>query len=310
MRNITPHWSQTSSRLLRACPRSWALTYAISPTDLTSSRRGTRGVQHPRTKQEVEVRALRDAWIERLQDHFLGKQWSLMYRLQRTRHHLEDAFLLAGINNPPLHLEMAVERLNEQLRRLEQTIGLRPLFSSRRARWAYFERLQSALLPGFELYAAPDVAIHHQHKWVLIRIQFRSPAHPPLSQQLEHLLMVHWAMAQPGFPNNPQAYAVKVIRWHRSRWLEHHVAFTPQLLEQALSLAYHDLQEMQWLSRSRLSDPDLRAVPLALEDQTCKGCHHRSSCPAKNGLARAKRAQERTLLTLNQSAETKSARTA
>lgn len=310
MHHPTPHWSQTSSQLLRACPRAWALTYAPSEPTLTSTFSSSQRLQRPRTAHEATVRALRATWIERLKDHFLGKTWSPLYRLRRTRLHLEDALMMAAIESPPTHIDMAVGQSNEQLRRLEETVGLRPLFTSRGARWAYFERWQSAQVAGVELYAAPDVAIYHQHKWVLVRIQFRSPTHPPFSQQLEHLLMVHWAMAQPGFPNDPEAYAIKVVRWNRSRWLEHHLNTTSGLLKQALSLVHHDRQEMQWLHRSTLADPQLSSIPLASDERTCEGCHHRRGCPAKNGLAKARRNQEQVLESMIQSDETKSANTA
>ena len=309
MHHPTPHWSQTSSQLLRACPRAWALTYGQSDTPFSSTRLNAQRLQRPRTALEGAVRALRATWIERLKDHFLGKIWSPRYRMQRTRIHLEDALMMAGIESPPAHVDMAVGRAHEQLRRLEDTLSLRPVFSSHAARWAYFERWQSAQLHGVELYAAPDVAVYHQHKWVLVRIQFRSPTHPPFSQQLEHLLMVHWAMAQPGFPNEPDAYSVKVVRWNRSRWLEHHLAITSTLLDQALSLVHHDRQEMQWLLRSTLADPQLTSIPLASEERTCDGCHHRTGCPAKDGLAKARLFQERALRAF-QSDETKSANTA
>ena len=50
------------------------------------------------------------------------------------------------------------------------------------------------------MYAAPDLAVFHQNRWTLIRLQFRTPSVNPLGQQLEHLLAVQWALNQPGFP--------------------------------------------------------------------------------------------------------------
>ena len=86
------------------------------------------------------------------------------------------------------------------------------------------------------LYAAPDLAVFHQNRWTLVRLQFRTPAMNPLGQQLEHLLAVHWAMNQPGFPDDINAFRLKVVAWRGTRWREHHLEVSSKSLKQALAL--------------------------------------------------------------------------
>lgn len=309
MNNAVPHWSQTSARLLNACPRSWVLTYAHETNAPSQKQRRRRPAsRRPRTFDEAQVQCMRTAWLERMQDQFLGKTWSTLYLERRLQYHLDEAVALLDRPPLPLHITMALHRGVGQLKRLENTLSLRPLFGSKPHRWAYFDRREGASFPRLHLYAAPDVAVHHQHRWTLVRIQFRSPSTPLLSQELEHRLMVHWAMSQPGFPNDWQAYRVKVVRWHINRWIEHTVQLSAETLGQAMGLVQHDVQEMKWLQRTATADPSLSSVPLAGSQSTCYGCQHRPTCPAKDGLRAAKNHAEK--LKTNQSEETKSARTA
>ena len=309
MNNTIPHWSQTSARLLNTCPRSWVLTYAHEANASFQKQRGRRmASRRPRTFDEAQVQCMRTTWLERIQDQFLGKTWSPLYLERRLQNHLEDAMTTLEPPVPSIHITMAVHRSLRQLQHLEDTLSLRPLFGSKPHRWAYFDRREGATLPSLHLYAAPDVAVHHQHRWTLVRLQFRSPSTTLLSQELEHRLMVHWAMNQPGFPKDWRAYRVKVVRWNINRWIEHTVSVSEETLGQAMALIHHDVQEMKWLQRTAMADPSLSSVPLASSQNSCLGCQHRPACPARDGLAAAK--TNAVNVQLNQSEETKSARTA
>ncbi len=308
MKPSNPHWSQTSSRLMNACPRAWAITYGTTTGHFRSAKRPL--PNPPRTFDDLLTRSMRTTWLRRLSDQYQRKVWSTPYAKRTFDNTVDDAIDHLNMTVPPLHLEMGKYRSIKQLRLLEQSQTLRPLFTGEPRRWAYFDRRKSAEVRGIEVYAAPDVAVFHQHRWTLVRLQFRSSRRPLLGQQLEHLLMIHWARSQPGFPEDLAAYRVKVVRWQAHRWKEHTVEVSQELLDQSMALMAHDAQEMKWLQRWACADPSFASLPLASHHEECHTCPHRPNCPAKNGLASAKRAQEKMLVSRDQSEATKSANTA
>lgn len=306
-----PHWSQTSARLFNACPRAWVQTYPplvksfeTAPSPRFPTQRA------PKTLDEAMVQGMRAAWMERVHDQYLGKTWSLLYRQKRIQNHALQALDDGKLRAPPPRITLALHRSFNQVHLLERTLSMKPLFEGSPRRWAYFDRRESAVVDGTTLYAAPDVAILHQNKWTLVRIQFRSPTEPSVGQELEHVLMVHWAMHQPGFPKDWSAYRVKVIRWTHQRWVEHHVLINPNHLNQAMGLVLHDIQEMKWMQRCAVADPSLALIPLASAERSCVGCPFKARCPAKDGLLQAKRSQDEEASKQVQREETKSARTA
>ena len=308
MQTPTPHWSQTSTRLMNACPRAWAITYGT--TDGAPKPRRKPTWTPPRTFDQLLIRTMRTTWLRRLDDQYKRKIWSFPYAKRAIGVAVDDAMDLVNMAVPQVHLEMGKQRSNKQLRTLEQCQTLRPLFTGQPRRWAYFDRRDAAMIGGVEVYAAPDVAIFHQHRWTLVRIQFRSLRRPLLGQQLEHLLMIHWAINQPGFPQDVEAYNVKVVGWDGRRWREHSVNVSEELLEQSIALVRHDVQEMQWLKRWASADPSFGSLPLAAHHEQCRTCSHRPDCPARDGLAQAKQRQEKSFLSHHHNEATKSARTA
>ena len=274
---------------MNACPRAWALTYGQA-APYTKAKKITR--QHrPRTFDEVLTRAMRAAWRQKMEDLYNNKIWSEAYTKRTLESMVNDALSVGGMEVPPLYRQQKVKQGLDQLQRLEQARGLRPLLSGQPRRWAYFDRLDSMQLDGVEFYAAPDLAVYHQHRWTLIRMQFRSPSVPFMGQQLEHLLTVLWAIHHDGFPNDVGAFRLKIIAWKGTKWHEHNINITPQLLNQATGLLKHDVQEMTWLSRWAKADPSLKTLPLAVHHKHCRSCHYRATCPAVNGLVQAKRRQ-------------------
>ena len=293
---------------MNACPRSWALTYGQAHP-YTKAKTIARH-HRPRTFDEVLTRAMRGAWRRKMEDLYNNKIWSEAYAKRTLERTVNDALSIGGMDVPPLYRHQKIKQGLDQMRLLEQSRGLRPLLRGRPRRWAYFDRLDSMRLDGVEFYAAPDLAVYHQHRWTLIRLQFRSPSAPFLSQQLEHLLTVLWALQHDGFPNNIGAFRLKIIAWKGTKWHEHNVNITPQLLEQASGLLRHDVQEMTWLSRWAKADPSLKTLPLAVHHKHCRACHHRAMCPASDGLVQAKRRQRDEHLERRQSEATRSANTA
>ncbi len=222
---------------------------------------------------------------------------------------VNDALSAAGMDVPTLYRQQKIKQCLNQLQRLEQSTGLYPMFNGQPRRWAYFDRLDSMETDGIEFYAAPDLAVYHQHRWTLIRIQFRNPSSPSMGQQLEHLLTVQWALKNDGFPDHIEAFRLKTIVWKGTKWHEDNLNITPQLLAQAIELMKHDVQEMAWLSRWANADPSLNTLPLAVHTKHCRGCHHRKECPALGGLVQAKIRQRNEHMLRRQSEATKSANT-
>ena len=308
MNTLRPHWSQTSARLMNACPRAWALTYGQSKRHPFQSSRAVG--RAPKNLDEVMLRAMRSAWAKKTSDLYERKIWTKAYTTKVLTRLTNDALAEHGISAPMLLRRQKVERATQQLRLLDGVHALRPLVEGEPRRWAFFDRREPAQAGEIDLYAAPDLAVFHQNCWTLVRLQFRTPARNPLGQQLEHLLAVHWAMNQPGFPDDINAFRLKVVAWRGTRWREHHLEVSSGSLKQALDLARHDVQEMTWLSRWANADPTLMSLPLASHSSHCDGCQHRKGCPAETGLAKAKRLQENVQAKPSHREPTKSANTA
>ena len=293
---------------MNACPRAWAISYGTAAHGWRTG--NAPATTPPRTFDQLLTRTMRAVWMKRLEDQYQRKIWSLPYAKQTLDAAVDDAMDVVNMSVPRVHLDIGKERSKAQLRLLERTQTLRPLFTGEPRRWAYFDRRMSARVGGVEVYAAPDVAVFHHHRWTLVRVQFRSSQRSMLSQQLEHLLMVHWAMNQPGFPNSFEAYSVKVVRWGGRGWMEHSVNVSKQLLSQSVALMNHDVQEMLWLKRWAGADPSYASLPLAAHHEHCTSCRYRPECPARDGLAKAKHDQERTFAVSHYNEATKSAKTA
>ena len=256
------------------------------------------------------LRAMRSAWTKKTSDLYERKMWTTAYTTKVLTRLANDALAEHDIGAPMLLRRQKIERAVQQLRLLDDVRTLRPLVEGEPRRWAFFDRREPAQAGGMDLYAAPDLAVFHQNRWTLVRLQFRTPATNPLGQQLEHLLAVHWAMNLPGFPDDANAFRLTVVAWRGTRWREHHLEVSPQSLNQALALARHDVQEMSWLSRWASADPTLTSLPLASRSSHCDGCQHRRGCPAETGLAMAKRLQENAQAKPSHREPTKSANTA
>ena len=294
MNHRSPHWSQTSQRLFSECSRAWAHQYAFMEHHDSIRRFPSR----PRTFDEITVRVARLIWIERLNDQYQRKVWSDLYRKRRISSAMDEMLWSARMEISELRKATANHRVSEQLRFLEQSTLLRNVFSEQGKRWVYFRRLEKVSLKGIDLFAAPDIAVFHQNKWTLIRIRFRSGKWLPTSD-LEHRLMAHWATKQTGFPSATQEYRIRDLAWSNGVWRERRIEFNEQQMNEAVDLLLHDLQEMRWTQRMALADPSLNTLPLAASEKSCQTCFHRESCPAKNGLQKAKQNQREYQIMLN-----------
>lgn len=294
MHQRQPHWSQTSQRLFTECPRAWAHQYAF----LEQKKPPSRYSSQPRTFDEVTVRVARLVWIERLNDQYHRKVWSDIYRRRRISSAMDEMLWNARMEVSQLRTATAIHRIAEQLRSLEESSMLRIVFAEDGKRWVYFQRQEKVNLNGIDLFAAPDIAFFHQDKWTLIRIRFRTSKWLP-TIDLEHRLMAHWAVQQPGFPSSAGDYRIRELAWSRGVWREQRIECDEERMNEALDLLLLDVQEMRWTQRMALADPSLAILPLAGSERSCRICVHRKTCPAKDGLVKAKQRQRYYLTTLN-----------
>ena len=74
------------------------------------------------------------------------------------------------------------------------------------------------------------------------------------------------------------------------------VRINADLLEQALSLVKHDVQEMTWLQRWSTADPSYNSLPLATHHERCQPCNFgkvvlqntASGCKGRSGTVRTR----------------------
>ena len=126
-----------------------------------------------------------------------------------------------------------------------------------------FDRRTSANIDGVEVYAAPDVAIFHQHRMDL------GPTPVPLTTKV-----VAWSATRApidgSLGHEPAGISARWCRYRvvwfagkAERGRAHCKEFAlNELLEQSLGLMNHDVQEMTWLQRWANADPSLDSLPL------------------------------------------------
>ncbi len=287
MSAINDHWSKTSFELFSKCPRAWAIAYGrrnSSPKLLP-----TKGsASHLRSN--LMVRAGRRTFIEELGDLFNNKKWSLNYLKRRVKAHLDDQVWTHRLQTDSIVIEGLSTQISHRLIRLRQTDLLKPIWTRQPRRWAYFERFTSTQIGNLALFATPDIVVHHQHKWTLIRLRFQSGPSLP-SRELEDMLMVHWAMHKSGLPDRYEDYRIRTLTWRGGQWVQENVEVDAQRVHLAWMMLQHDVQEMTWMKRCISADPTLESLPLARTENDCRGCNYKPTCPASNGLEQAKYGQ-------------------
>ncbi len=152
MNTFRAHWSQTSARLMNACPRAWAMTYG------QPQRHPFRSVKAvgraPKNLDEVMLRAMRSAWAKKTSDLYQRKIWTKAYTSKVLTRLANDALVEHGIGVPMLLRRQKIERAVRQLRMLDGVHALRPLVEGEPRRWAFFDRREPAEVSGMNLYAA------------------------------------------------------------------------------------------------------------------------------------------------------------
>ena len=300
-----PHWSQTSLQLFMACPKAWLLTYSNQHPKQGPMRRNT---SHPNLHL-ARIRAGRTVMIERFEALYNGEKWTAKKALSRLQSHLEESLSQARRRVPKEHIEAALENTLHQLEAMKGTKALRRVFDQRAPRWAYFPRSQDMLIRGVRVYSAPDLMVHHQHKWTLVRIRF-GPRPEPHHAEAEARLMVHWAMAHQALPSHQEAYRIRTLSWSNNGWEEHRITVNQPLMAESWALMSSDLQAMKQTQRLLRDRGDYGAVPLATSASACAACRWKPSCLGERTLASAKRDQIEGLLSQHQSEPTRSANTA
>lgn len=287
------HWSQTSQRLMNACPRAWAHSYGQphrgSPLINNKHPTKNRPLNRP---NDLRIRIGRRAMMERFEDLYQSKAWSEDYVHRRLSEILTHECWLHRLQVDQTKQKGMIQAVHGAMESLKRTRVLGPLFRHEPRRWAYFQRFDTVNIGRISLYATPDIAIFHQNKWSLVRIRWASKGEEQ-SEVLEDTLMLHWALNHPGFPNDVSMFRLRTVTWNKRSWIERAIEINPTQLEASWSLLEHDLQEMSWIRRCIAADPSFDSLPLAQNEQHCRTCKHKQTCPAKNGLFEAKQRRRR-----------------
>ncbi len=278
------HWSKTSLELFLKCPRAWAIAYGKKSTNPKPRPTGDRT---SRLRSNLMVRAGRRTLIEELEDLFNNKKWSINYLKRRVKAHLDDQIWTHRLQIDSIVIAGLCTQISHRLLRLRETDLLKPIWTRKPRRWAYFERFTSIQIGNLDLFATPDMVVYHQHKWTLIRLRFQSgPALP--SREFEDMLMVHWAMHKSGLPDRPEDYRIRTLTWTGGKWVQGNVEMDAQRVHIAWMMLQHDVQEMTWMKRWISADPSLGSIPLARTEKDCRDCNYKPTCPASKGLKQAK----------------------
>ena len=273
------------------CPKAWVLTYGQQERPRPAQQRAAASSNH----LHARIRAGRTTMIERFEALYNGEVWTEQTTALRLKGHLEEAMIDNPRRRPPAHHERTLHLTLHQLRSMKTTRTLRRVFQQRAPKWAYFPRHQSMSIHGIRVFAAPDLMVHHQGKWTLIRIRF-GPRPQPRQAETEARLMVHWVMAHKALPSSHDAYRIRTLSWDRGAWVEHRVDINQDRLEEAWGLLSSDVYAMARVQRLVQERRDYASVPLANSSVTCTTCRWKPSCLGERTLTSAKRDQLEGLL--------------
>ena len=267
-----PHWSQTSMELMSTCQRAWALTYPFHHDPYK-----TKTTTKKKNQPFFIIRLCRQIFMECLEDAYQNKVWTdefLKARIQRGwRTYQRTRY--EGIRE-----KIIQDSIYRKIRSLIMTRPLRPIFQQKCARWAYFYRHEAVDFHGGALYAAPEIMIQIGGKWKLIRISFSRRTSPIQTSDLMDGLMVHWAMKQPQLPNHFKSFEIIHLAWSRRGWMTHHVVNNHRTFKDSFLLYHYDMQEVKWLQRRILANPDLSQLQLSESERVCRQCEFKNTCPA------------------------------
>ena len=103
--------------------------------------------------------------------------------------------------------------------------------------------------------------------------------------------MVNWSIENGNLPDLIDKFQVHVLKFRNGKWLYQKFIPNKNLLQQSKQLLEKDVIQMNNLVEKMGPMKNLYLIPLSNNPHFCKKCSFKKSCPAKNGLEKAKNEQ-------------------
>ncbi len=290
MNELQTMWSISRRKSLINCPREYVLRYSGNQKQYT--RKNIKS--NKKSLEDILVTSLREVMVERLEDQKNGIIWSKKMILLKLKMSLEFEIGPRGLakikNSIPKFFDDLILSGKKQLESLWNTNIFRRISNSKIKRWSCLDRKKVACDGHIDIYCSPDLIFQVQNKWHLLRIDFLGEK-SNYFEDLEALGMVNWSIKNRNLPDLINKFKVHVLKFRDGIWLYQKFIPNNNLLQQSKQLFEKDVSQMNELVKKMGPMKNLSLIPLSNNYQHCKKCIFKKSCPAKNGLEKAKSEQ-------------------
>ena len=290
MNQLQTMWSISRRKSLINCPREYVLRYSSNQTQYNKNNIKS----NKKSLEDILVTCLREVMIERLEDQKNGIIWSKKMILIKLKMSLEFEIGKKGLAKIKASLPKFFDNLilsaKKQLELLWNTNIFRRISNSKIKRWSCLDRKKAAPNGHIDIYCSPDLVFQIQKKWNLLRIDFLGEK-SNYFEDLEALAMVNWSIENGNLPDLIDKFRVHVLKFRNGKWLYQKFIPNKNLLQQSKQLLEKDVIQMNNLVEKMGPMKNLSLIPLSNNPHFCKKCSFKKSCPAKNGLEKAKNEQ-------------------
>ena len=287
MNELQTMWSISRRKSLINCPRQYVLRYSNNQNKYIKKKKNIT----KKSLEDIFVSSLREVMIERLEDQRNGIIWSEKMIFLKIKMNLEldiGTKALSKIRNSnSKFLEDLILSAKKQLDSLWKTNIFRRINTNKIKRWSCLDRKKSVPSAHIDIFCSPDLIFQIQNKWHLLRIDLLGEKVNSF-EDLEALAMVNWSLKNRNLPDICKKYIVHVLKFRNGKWIHERFLPTDELLEQSKQLLEKDVNQMNNLLNKLGPMRNLSIIPLSNNHYHCKKCIFKNTCPAKNGLAKAK----------------------
>ena len=287
MNELQTMWSISRRKSLINCPRQYVLRYSNNQNKYIKKKKNIT----KKSLEDIFVSSLREVMIERLEDQRNGIIWSEKMIFLKIKMNLEldiGTKALSKIRNSnSKFLEDLILSAKKQLDSLWKTNIFRRINTNKIKRWSCLDRKKSVPSAHIDIFCSPDLIFQIQNKWHLLRIDLLGEKVNSF-EDLEALAMVNWSLKNRNLPDISKKYIVHVLKFRNGKWIHERFLPTDELLEQSKQLLEKDVNQMNNLLNKLGPMRNLSIIPLSNNHYHCKKCIFKNTCPAKNGLAKAK----------------------
>jgi len=270
-------------RVLEACPRRFALQY-IGNTPRGESKQNLRTLGRRRPSGDYMRRAVSEAIHRRLLALKRNERTSPGDEAAWVRDHVRAAFMSGG-EASHLELEMSavdnlVSRAQHRARHSREIDLLKRIDAGESMEWLPLERRQPRVTHRRLLWTAPDLIVHIDGTWNLVRFAMEAGRSGPREhERLELGLMLDWAMAEPSLPSDPAAFRIRRIAWRWDRWVDWQRPGTADWMRESRDLLDADIHILRRAHLKLDGFANLDALPTARKRRECVSCGYRAICP-------------------------------